>query len=70
MDMEAASTSIISVLCVVHAPADRACLACICRIYILNGYACQSCLIFDKLCKPIERPGVQAVVVFTTFSCR
>ena len=70
MDMEATFTGIVPVVGMVYAPTDRASLACMRRVYILNCYACELCLVFYKLCKPIKRPCMQAVIVFTTFSCR
>ena len=70
MDMESAFASIFPVLCMMNTSAHGTGLACVCRIYILNGNTCQPCLIFYELCQSIERLCMQAVIVFTTLSCR
>ena len=52
--MESAFTSIVSVIGMVYVSTDRTGLTCVCRVYILNGYACQFCLVFYELREPIE----------------
>ena len=40
MDMKSTFADIIPIIGMMYMTTDRACLACICRIYILNCYAC------------------------------
>lgn len=70
MRVESACAGIGQIICMMNTSTYRTLLAGVGRVYILNDNACKFRLVFNVLGKSIERLGVQAVVVFTTCSCR
>ena len=65
-----AFTAIIPGVSFMSLAAHRTGLAGIGWIYILHSDAKQFCFVLNVMCKTVEGPGVQTMVVFTTCSCR
>lgn len=70
MNMKSTLTCVIFGIGMIYMSADRRCLAYVRRIDILNFNTRKSGFVFYILRNPIERPVMQAAIVFALYSFR